>query len=97
MTAKKLTHAQVRHECIVLALGKWMLSDYDDANCHIKLKTYENLCRKYEKNHAFDISIVMTLETLADDKGQTDRSVINPVLNECLDMVRDNAPVKKDN
>lgn len=84
MSRKKIDRTPVRRECLSLAMGQLMLSDFDDIkHCVVR---YEKKCKKYEKRHSFRRSLVMTILAMAahQDYLEEDEMKVNQIINQAL-------------
>jgi len=88
-TKKKVTHSQVRHDCLALAYDILYLGDflpYPEAY----LRFYENMCVDYEKvdkKHDFKKCLSKTIIKMASDNLEKKEAEINRVINKAFDRL----------
>ncbi len=81
----KISHSQVRHDCLDLALDLLWIGDFPYADRHVK--AYENMCESYEKTNGFKRSLSMTIMTMASDNLEKKESEIDKVINKAFDRL----------
>jgi len=86
---KKMTHNQVRHDCLELAYDILYIGDflpYPESY----LRFYENMCVDYERNdekHDFKKSLSMTIMKMASDNLEQKEAEVNRVINLAFDRL----------
>lgn len=80
----KVSHAQIRHDCLDLALYELWLDADEVPYPKSHLKVYENKCEEFEQTNDFKQALIMTIRIIAENNRESREFEIEKVIGKSL-------------